>query len=286
MTTGIYALFDARDGACLYVGQSIDVDGRWYHHRHSLSKGKHHTHTLQEYYDSVSQDIEMRVLEECVGEELYAKETEWYNKLKPLFWGRKPGKSWRWHHLAPDVIERINDKKHERSKLFFDEINILWGQKVVRLYSEGNSSDVIPTLVPVSYAYVLKILKHHGVVFRSTRDTVGFEYSRGKTDEELKAELLELRKQEMSWPQIAKLWKCGDTTMKELTKRLGLYEAPPVFALADMTDDEIKARIVELEAQKLKTGQIARTLGIGKTTYFRRLHKYFPERFMEADVVT
>lgn len=161
----------------------------------------------------------------------------------------------------------------------FGALDAEWGDRVVELYRSGETSQSITTIVPLSFATVLRILNHRKVMFRSKRETLGFEHSRGKTDDELRSELKALRTEGLSWPQIAKRWGCGDTTLKNLIRDLGMYEAPPKFALAGLTDEQVKSKLIELDAKGLSPTQMAKELGVGRTTIFRKLHKYLPQRF-------
>lgn len=283
MTMGVYGIFDAVTNECFYVGQSVKIETRWYHHRRDLKRGEHQRTGLQEFYDEHSLDrLSFRVLVECKGEELLDQEVKWFEELKPKFWGNKPCKTWKWSNRGPEAMAKAMANRTAKALEQFEFVDAEWGDRVIELYHAGETSESITTIIPLSFATVLRILNHRKVTFRSKREAIGFEYSRGKTDDELRSELKALRAEGLSWPQIAKQWSCGDTTLKNLIRDLGIYEAPPKFALADLTDEQVKTKLLELDTKGLSPTQMAKELGIGRTTVFRKLHKYLPERFSKG----
>lgn len=104
MTTGVYGLFDAKNGTCLYVGQSKNVQNRFRQHITKLkNKRSRALDKFVEWYHSngASEEIlEFKILEECANDE-YTKnflESKWYYELKPVFAGKIPSMNESWEH--------------------------------------------------------------------------------------------------------------------------------------------------------------------------------------------
>ena len=54
-----------------YIGQSINIEDRWYHHRNSLRKNTHYNEHLQRAWNTYGEDsFSFYVLQECVVDEL------------------------------------------------------------------------------------------------------------------------------------------------------------------------------------------------------------------------
>ena len=68
-----------------YVGQSINIDLRWKHHRWALYNEYHYnTHLLYSWSKYGADKFQFVVLEECGCDELNAKEIYWIDKLHAL----------------------------------------------------------------------------------------------------------------------------------------------------------------------------------------------------------
>ena len=58
-----------------YIGQSINIESRWYHHKKDLSNNSHGNTHLQNSWNKYGEsNFEFTVLEECTKEELNDKE--------------------------------------------------------------------------------------------------------------------------------------------------------------------------------------------------------------------
>lgn len=94
VTCGVYGIFDAADGACLYVGQSRCIEARWTQHLRKLKAGKHRKDFEEWFREHGSSESALRfsVLETCddVAQDKNALELKWFNKLRPLFYGQTP----------------------------------------------------------------------------------------------------------------------------------------------------------------------------------------------------
>lgn len=94
MTCGVYGLFDAETDECLYVGLSKDIEERWKGHLKNLKNGKHIRTEFVDWFRAHDNDplsIKWIVLEECSKEGLNRNEIKWFNRLRPKFYGAKPG---------------------------------------------------------------------------------------------------------------------------------------------------------------------------------------------------
>jgi len=105
MTSGIYGIFGADDGSCLYVGQSKDVEGRWKQHLSKLKRGKHRV-DLQAWFDEHDCDesaLCFRLLEACEDDAVSKNtlEIKWFNELRPLFYGQVPSISYHYDGPRP-----------------------------------------------------------------------------------------------------------------------------------------------------------------------------------------
>jgi hypothetical protein len=103
MTIGIYGIFDARDGSCLYVGQSKIIEERWKGHLNRLRLGKHLRSEFNDHFLEIEKDeslLDFRILEECedLDEVKNHLEMKWFSLLAPRFYGKKPTLNGKWTH--------------------------------------------------------------------------------------------------------------------------------------------------------------------------------------------
>jgi group I intron endonuclease len=93
LVAGIYRIA-LEDGRC-YVGQSVDVEWRWYIHRWDLNNGAHHSPYLQRCWSKYGEGAFIHeMLEVCdtdgldvktVRDLLAEREQYWMDKLQPVF---------------------------------------------------------------------------------------------------------------------------------------------------------------------------------------------------------
>ena len=113
MTTGIYGIFDTRNGDCLYIGQSKNIQDRWRSHRKRLLAGKH-LQGFTEWFQGQGSDIsilELRVLEttDNTDEAKNVAEIRWFKKLSPTFYGQVPSINNSGWTQAEETKQRIAD---------------------------------------------------------------------------------------------------------------------------------------------------------------------------------
>ena len=74
MASGIYGIFQ---GNRVYIGQSSDIDRRWYEHKSDLKLNQHHCQFLQNIYNKHGlSSLEFSILEVCSVSELNDLETK------------------------------------------------------------------------------------------------------------------------------------------------------------------------------------------------------------------
>ena len=75
--TGIYIIENLINKK-VYIGQSVDINTRWYGHIHSLEKGEHSNEHLQNSWNKYgSEAFVFSVLEECEEDKLTEREQYW-----------------------------------------------------------------------------------------------------------------------------------------------------------------------------------------------------------------
>ncbi len=76
---GIYKIINIINNKC-YIGSSVDIVGRWYHHKTRLKFNKHHSIKLQRSYNKHGVDnFKYEVVEECETELLLIREEYYIN---------------------------------------------------------------------------------------------------------------------------------------------------------------------------------------------------------------
>ena len=74
---GIYKITCVVNGKC-YIGQSVDIRGRLYHHKGDLERNKHRNKYLQRLYNKYGKDnMTFEIVELCSIDELDDKEKYW-----------------------------------------------------------------------------------------------------------------------------------------------------------------------------------------------------------------
>lgn len=100
---GIYGIFSAETGECLYVGLSKDIKNRWREHQSKLESGKHRRKDFCEWFAEnlfTESTLVFDILEIVEPDDFKLNEAEvkWFEKLKPRFFGLKPSVNYSWTH--------------------------------------------------------------------------------------------------------------------------------------------------------------------------------------------
>lgn len=131
MTIGVYAIFSAIDGLCLYVGQSSNIEERWKAHLKNLRADKH----LQSFSDWFRQHdlqndvLDFRILDVCENDENEKNrlEIKWFHILSPQFYGKEPSLNEKWS-LSEETKNKISEslkrgrRKHVYACLFCEKM--------------------------------------------------------------------------------------------------------------------------------------------------------------------
>lgn len=76
---GIYCILNKLNGK-IYIGQSVNIEKRWIHHKHSLNTHNHRNNHLQNSWDKYGQNsFEFNILELCDKDNLNDNEIWWIN---------------------------------------------------------------------------------------------------------------------------------------------------------------------------------------------------------------
>lgn len=80
---GIYAIVNTKTGRA-YIGQSVDILGRWKGHYLGLIKGEHHSRALlRDWHECGADSFEFRVVEMCDSDQLDQREKHWIDTWEP-----------------------------------------------------------------------------------------------------------------------------------------------------------------------------------------------------------
>jgi len=97
MTIGVYGIFDALTNQCYYIGQSVNIEGRWQNHKNSLLNATHSQKRFAELFASkLELDLERLRFEVLTSIDtrdhrlLNEAEVRFFEHHKPLFFGQKP----------------------------------------------------------------------------------------------------------------------------------------------------------------------------------------------------
>lgn len=111
---GIYKIENKVNGK-VYIGQAENIFRRWSEHEGSLVRRDHHSHKLQNAFDSCGQDImnfEFSILEVCTKEELDEKEVKYMKEYNSIIDG---------YNVRDDV--GMTKKAHEEFKPEFNKLS-------------------------------------------------------------------------------------------------------------------------------------------------------------------
>lgn len=128
---GIYMIKNKINGKA-YVGQAIDVHGRWKKHIYALSNQYHYNKHLQRSWNKYGADnFEFSIIEECNEYELNTKEIYWIAKNNSFYNGynqTKGGDGVRGYKHSDAYRQKVRERVSGENNYFYD----------VHLYGEQN----------------------------------------------------------------------------------------------------------------------------------------------------
>lgn len=85
MICGIYLIACTSSGR-KYVGQSVDVERRWWQHKNQAKKGRHSNPIIQASWNKHGEEsFTFDLIEECTREDLGSREQHWIDTLKTSY---------------------------------------------------------------------------------------------------------------------------------------------------------------------------------------------------------
>jgi len=160
----IYGLFVGEQP--YYVGQSRDVQGRFYKHLWALKKGTHENDRLQKTYNKYGDGLQFRVIEELdTPQKLTERERYWIRQLRP-----------KCNFMLPTVENWTLDSeaKAKISEKISGERNGMWGKHPWN-YGETKNTN----------ASIRKVAEHLSKIKKGVQP----EHLRGLMDEEMKKKI-------------------------------------------------------------------------------------------------
>lgn len=121
--SGVYALFDAESGECLYVGISTEINRRYHQHINLLKRKKHLREDFIFWWIDHGENessIEFKILENCPEELLNEREIFWFHNLNPKFYGKEPSENESWRH-SEETKEKIKQSSRTLAKREIEE---------------------------------------------------------------------------------------------------------------------------------------------------------------------
>jgi group I intron endonuclease len=114
---GIYKIESKIKPERIYIGSSIDIDGRWVMHRSDLLKNKHSSIKLQRHYNKYgADDLLFSIIVECNKEDLLRHEQFFIDSYNPYFNVCKVAGSSLGIKRSAETIQKLKDRKGKISE--------------------------------------------------------------------------------------------------------------------------------------------------------------------------
>lgn len=165
MVCGVYGIFDAFTGECLYVGQSQDVKGRLQHHLAALTRHNHIRTEFVQWFREHGDDphsLEPRLLEQCANTDDAKNFTEckWFSILHPRFYGVKPSMNSKWDMSDATRLKiRKRQLEHDYGDDDLDALRVSITRIIQEMILTGSSVNVEAKSIgvrPKSLSYVIR----------------------------------------------------------------------------------------------------------------------------------
>lgn len=84
--SGIYKIQSIIKPERIYIGSAVKINERWWDHRKTLRKNKHHSPKLQRHYNKYGEeDLQFSIIEPCLPVFLTAREQYYIDSVNPFF---------------------------------------------------------------------------------------------------------------------------------------------------------------------------------------------------------
>ncbi len=124
---GIYLIKNEVNGK-VYIGNSTDIDRRWYNHKMELKNEKHHSPKLQRAYNKYGKDAFFyEVIQYCSKEDLISNEQYWIDKMDSFESGYNctdnlinpsyNNKSRTGHVISEETRKKMSESQQKRPKM-------------------------------------------------------------------------------------------------------------------------------------------------------------------------
>lgn len=169
---GIYSIINKVNGK-IYIGQSKDIDNRWFQHKNSLKKNMHRNKHLQNAYNKYGEDVfEFNIIEEVENEfELNIKEKEYIksHKSNNYLYGYNLTDGGEGCSLNQEVKDKISiNSRGKNSNLTIDEVRhikmamyCLMDRKEICDIFNTNQKVLTQISIGQCFSYVCEELNNH-----------------------------------------------------------------------------------------------------------------------------
>lgn len=195
MTVGIYGIFCSDTGECLYVGQSKDIESRYYQHLKNLRNGNHRRKDFVDWFKVRSDNPDkmiFAIIEETPDSDFEKNKVEifWFKELQPRFFGKVPSLNDKWTH-SEETRKRIGlgvKEVHISNNLsFFKTVNCLECSNQIQLTWSTRNRKFCSTKCCYKSSDVKKVVRRRmadnpKVEYRRTCGTCQKEYIMTRKD--------------------------------------------------------------------------------------------------------
>ena len=265
MTVGIYKFYDTRNGECLYVGQSKDIEGRRRRHLSQLRRSKHTIAEFSAWYQENGEFIGHEVLEICENNDLAKNQREmyWFNQLKPRFYKKLPNSNEKWEHSA-ETREKISKSLLARSGRDKAAVKFYYGECLMCKKSFSSKEDTLVNICRQCHKkcadcilrieYQEKLVKYYveeRISIRTIYAMYNQSISKGKISSLLKSAGVNVQNTSHLGREMNKnsVQRGVETRAKNASKERAMRGEPPV-GYAICANDDCKAEYRKTSSRK------------------------------------
>lgn len=147
MVCGVYGMFDAFTGECLYVGQSKNVERRLQHHMAALARHSHIRTEFNQWFREHGDDphsLRTELLERCedTDDAKNFAECKWFSILSPRFYGVEPSMDYSWG-MSDETRSKIREGRlaHDHGDDDLDALRESVGAIIREMVSTASTVD-------------------------------------------------------------------------------------------------------------------------------------------------